>query len=100
MLYNKEMQEIIVLNDLERIKTLSDPLRIQVLRLLIDRQATVKQLADNLGQSSAKIHYHVKEMEKRNIISLVETIEKGGIMEKYYRAAAKNYKIHYEISLK
>lgn len=98
MQYSKEMQEMIVLSDLERIKALSDPLRIQVLRLLIDRQATVKQIADNLCHSPAKIHYHVKELERKNVINLVETIEKGGIMEKYYRAAAKKYKIYYEVS--
>ena len=99
MIYSNpiEMQEVMVLSDIDRVKAISDPLRIQILQLLIKQKATVKQVADLLGQSSAKIHYHIKELERKNIINLVETIEKGGILEKYYRATAKYYEIKYEI---
>lgn len=92
------MEESLILEDLEKIKSVADPLRVNVLKILIERQATVKQVADLLGQSSAKMHYHVKELEKQNLIHLVETIEKGGILEKYYRAKAKSYQLKYKIS--
>ncbi|MDK2823363.1 MAG: hypothetical protein PWQ67_267 [Clostridia bacterium] len=92
------MEENLLLEDLEKIKSVADPLRVKVLKILIERQATVKQIADLLGQSSAKMHYHVKELEKQNLIKLVETIEKGGILEKYYRAVAKSYQLNYKIS--
>ncbi|MFZ5942775.1 MAG: ArsR/SmtB family transcription factor [Bacillota bacterium] len=92
------MEESLVLEDLEKIKAIADPLRVKVLEILIQRQATVKQVADSLGQSSAKMHYHVKELEKQKLIRLVETMEKGGILEKYYRAVAKSYKLDYKIS--
>jgi len=91
------MKEILILEDLVKIKSVADPLRVKILKILIVRQATVKQVADFLGQSSAKMHYHVKELEKQNLIKLVETIEKGGILEKYYRANAKSYHLTYKI---
>lgn len=93
-----ELQESLLLEDLEKIKSVADPLRVKILQILIERQATVKQVADLLGQSSAKMHYHVKELERHQLIKLVQTIEKGGILEKYYRAVAKKYQLNYKIS--
>lgn len=87
------MQDICVLNDLEKVKAISDPLRIQILQHLIKQRFTAKQIADLVQQSSSKVHYHVKELEKQGLITLVSTVEKGGILEKYYRAVAKNYYI-------
>lgn len=92
------MEDNLVLADLEKIKSISDPLRVKVLEILIKKEATVKQVADSLEQSSAKMHYHVKELEKQDLIKLVKTIEKGGILEKYYRAVAKHFDIRYEIN--
>lgn len=85
------MKDICVLSDLEKVKAICDPLRIKLLKLLIHQNLTAKQLASLVQQSSSKIHYHVKELEKQGFIKLVYTAEKGGILEKYYRAVANNY---------
>lgn len=85
------MKDISVLSDLEKVKAICDPLRIKLLKLLIHKDLTAKQLASLVHQSSSKIHYHVKELEKQGLIELVNTVEKGGILEKYYRAIANNY---------
>jgi aminopeptidase len=85
------MKDISVLSDLEKVKAICDPLRIKLLKLLIKQDLTAKQLASSVHQSSSKIHYHVKELEKYGLIQLVYTAEKGGILEKYYRAVANNY---------
>lgn len=85
------MKDISVLSDLEKVKAICDPLRIKLLKLLIHQNLTAKQLASQVHQSSSKIHYHVKELEKQGLIELVHTVEKGGILEKYYRAVANNY---------
>lgn len=85
------MKDICVLSELEKVKAICDPLRIKLLKLLIHHDLTAKQLASYVHQSSSKIHYHVKELEKQGLIELVYTAEKGGILEKYYRAIANNY---------
>jgi aminopeptidase len=85
------MKDICVLSDVEKVKAICDPLRIKLLKLLIHQDLTAKQLASHVRQSASKIHYHVKELEKQGLIELVYTAEKGGILEKYYRAVANNY---------
>ncbi|HVJ50357.1 aminopeptidase [Desulfitobacterium sp.] len=85
------MKDICILSSLEKVKSVCDPLRIEILQLLIKQSLTSKQIADKVKQSSSKIHYHVKELEKHGLIALDYTLEKGGILEKYYRAIANNY---------
>lgn len=91
------VKDVMIVKDLDAIKTLSDPLRLRILELLIDHQATTKQVSTSLGLSSANIHYHVKELERLGLIRLVDTVEKGGILEKYYRAVANNYYVDHSL---
>jgi DNA-binding transcriptional ArsR family regulator len=62
-----------------------------VLRLLADKELTVKQLAGILGAVPASVHYHVKVLERAGLVRLVETRERSGILEKYYRAVAREF---------
>lgn len=88
------MIERFTITDLDAIKALADPLRVHILSLFIERPMTAKQMADRLKQPSAKIHYHVKELERNGLIAMVETREKGGILEKYYSAVASFFDVH------
>jgi DNA-binding transcriptional ArsR family regulator len=92
------MKESIALTTLEEIKAFSDPYRLQILDCFYQfaKPATVKQIADKIGEIPAKVHYHVKKLEKTGILCLVYTEEIKGIMAKYYEPTAK----HFEISNK
>jgi hypothetical protein len=55
----------------------------------VERDAmTAKQIADHLKEAAPKVHYHVRELERVGLLRLVETREKGGVLEKYYRSIA------------
>jgi len=85
--------EVHIIRDLEQLKVLADPFRLKLLEQLVEQRLTVKQLADRLGEVPAKVYYHVKELERVGLIKLVKTQEKGGILEKYYQAVAKDFRI-------
>lgn len=74
------------LNTLEEIRIYSDPYRIQIMTEFqkIGRPATVKEIADALGEVPAKVHYHVKKLESIGLVSLVDTKLINGITAKYY----------------
>ncbi|HEX6779333.1 MAG TPA: hypothetical protein VF099_14080, partial [Ktedonobacterales bacterium] len=38
----------------------------------------------------ARVHYHLHELEKVGLVNLVDIREKGNMLEKYYRAVARN----------
>lgn len=74
------------LKSLEEIRIYSDPYRIQIMNEFqkIGRPATVKEIADSLGEVPAKVHYHVKKLESIGLVSIVDTKLVNGITAKYY----------------
>lgn len=78
----------------EQAKIVAHPLRLQIISLFDDQVSrTSKQLADLLDLSPAKVHYHVRELARVGILELVETKEKGGVIEKYYLPVAEQFHI-------
>lgn len=86
-----DIPEVYELETLEQLRAIADELRTRIAEALTHRAMTVTQLGDLLGQAPAKIHYHVRELERVGLIRLVATREKSGILEKYYRAIAKGF---------
>jgi DNA-binding transcriptional ArsR family regulator len=85
-----ELSEVYHLETLEQMRAIADDLRLRIVDALASHAMTVTQLGERLGQSPAKVHYHVRELERVGLVRLVETREKGGILEKYYRTVAKS----------
>ncbi|MBT2759679.1 helix-turn-helix domain-containing protein [Paenibacillus sp. EZ-K15] len=83
------------LTTLEEIKIYSDPYRLQILNVLnkMDRPATVKEVADNIGDVPAKVHYHMKKLERIGMVKIVSTKEINGIIAKYYEPFVGTVKI-------
>lgn len=86
----EDLPENYNLETLEQLRAVADALRLRIMAQLSHQPMTVTQLAAVLGEVPAKLHYHVHELEKVGLLKLVETREKGGILEKYYQAVAKN----------
>jgi DNA-binding transcriptional ArsR family regulator len=84
------VDEVFYLTTIEQMRAIADALRLRLVELLAQEQLTVTQLGERVGESPAKVHYHVRELERIGIVRLVETRERGGILEKYYRAVAKS----------
>jgi len=82
------MKERYEIESVEQLRAVADLLRIRIIELLEKRAMTVTQLGDELGLAPAKVHYHVRELERVGLLKLVETREKGGILEKYYQPVA------------
>lgn len=87
------LAEVFFVENLEQMRALADPRRMRIFERLARQPMTVTQLGEQLGDSAAKVHYHVRELERLGVVKLVETREKGGILEKYYRAVAKDIQI-------
>lgn len=82
------MRERYEIETVEQLRAIADVLRIRIIDLLEKRAMTVTQLGEQLGLAPAKVHYHVRELERVGLLELVETREKGGILEKYYQPIA------------
>ena len=98
-----EIEEEIVITDLETLKVISDPLRMQILEHVgfasdAGMLITVKQLSDSLGVPPTKLYYHVNLLEKHDLIRVVETRVVSGIIEKHYQIRARRIRAELDIS--
>ena len=84
------MKQVLVLRDLECIKAIAHPRRIDILKTFDKSPLSAKQLSQLLDEPHAKINYHIKTLYKVGILELVEEKIKSGIVEKYYYPKAKN----------
>jgi DNA-binding transcriptional ArsR family regulator len=83
------MDDVYVLKELEQLKALSDPLRLSVLGETIAHPVTIAEVAERLGEKPRKLYYHFTELERLGLIQVVETRQKGNLIEKRYRAVAQ-----------
>ena len=91
------MKEILVLRDLECIKAIAHPKRIDILKAFNNLPLSAKQLSQILDEPHAKINYHIKTLYKVGILELVEEKIKSGIVEKYYYPKAKSILIDKDV---
>lgn len=82
-----------VIETIEQLKAISDSLRLEIVTYLTKEAYTGKQLATMLNLSASKVHYHLKELENHHFIQVVRTEEKNGIVQKFYRAVAFDFKV-------
>jgi DNA-binding transcriptional ArsR family regulator len=88
-----EIPAIYEADSLEQVRALADELRLRIFSLLAQEPLTVTQVGKALDVAPAKIHYHVRELERVGLVRQVFTREKSGILEKYYRAVAKDISV-------
>ena len=82
------VEEQFVIEDLETLKVVADPLRKRILELL-DKPGTVKVVARQLGMSPSKLYYHVNLLEEHGLLRVTDTRIVSGIIEKHYQVAAR-----------
>lgn len=73
------------------IKALSHPVRANALTILNQRVASPKEIAGELREEVGKVSYHVKELRNLGCVKLVDTAQRRGATEHYYRGAAQAY---------
>jgi DNA-binding transcriptional ArsR family regulator len=77
-----------LIKDFETLKVIADPVRYQILEVLLQKPQNVKEVAEKLGLAPSKLYYHFNMLEKFQFIEVAETRQVGNLLEKYYRAAA------------
>lgn len=77
--------------DQRLVKALSHPLRVQILDVLSERVASPNWLSDRLDASLSHVAYHTRTLNKCGCLSLVDTAQKRGATEHFYKAPPGAY---------
>jgi len=84
---------IFLVEDLETLRLLTDPLRLQIIEMLTPEPQTVNQVAGKLGLSNSRLYYHFNLLEKHGLIEVVETHMVNNMLEKLYWLVAEDIEI-------
>ena len=93
----EELPEVYNLESIEQMRAIADQLRQRIMQELLLAPRTATQVAEVLGLAPAKVHYHIRELERVGLVKLVFTREKGGILEKYFQPVARNLFVDEEL---
>lgn len=62
-----------------------------ILKQITQQERSISEIARALGLNPGSVHYYLKELEKHGLARQVRQEIKGGIVKKYYRAAARRF---------
>lgn len=79
-----DIDDVVLVEGNAALKAVADDTRMDILNLLLERAATVSQLAEALGRPKGTIGYHAKVLEDAGMIRVVRTGKVRAITEKYY----------------
>lgn len=77
------------ITDSQLAKALAHPLRVAILGVLEERTASPSELAADLDASLGVVSYHVRTLARLGLVNLVDTRQRRGAIEHYYRAEAR-----------
>ncbi|MGR3764317.1 ArsR/SmtB family transcription factor [Rossellomorea sp. NS-SX7] len=85
------MKSMYIIKEYDQLKALSDPFRIKLMMRLVEKPYTGQQLSELFEMSRARVHYHLKELEKLGLIEIVKTEEKNGIVQKFFQSVSSGF---------
>jgi DNA-binding transcriptional ArsR family regulator len=72
-------------------KALSHPMRARILVILNERVASPNEIADMIDERLPNVSYHVRALLDLGCIELVDTAQRRGAIEHYYRAVVRPF---------
>jgi DNA-binding transcriptional ArsR family regulator len=72
--------------DQRLVRALAHPLRVQILEVLTERVASPTLIAEELETGVSHVAYHTRALDRCGCLELVETAQRRGATEHYYKA--------------
>ena len=79
-----QLEDVVSASTNEQMKAVANDTRMDILNLLLEKAATVSQLAHVLGKPKGTVGYHAKVLEDADLIRVVRTNKVRAMTEKYY----------------
>ena len=76
-----------------RLRAMADPLRSTLLDLLLERAATVSELASAVGRPKSTVAHHVNVLVDAGLLRVVRTQRVRAIDERYYGRTARLFRV-------
>jgi DNA-binding transcriptional ArsR family regulator len=84
-----DLDEMVVVTAPAQLRALADPLRATLLELLLERAATVSEMARAVQRPKSTVDYHVNQLLEAGLLRVVRTRKVRAIEERYYGRVAR-----------
>ena len=88
-----DLADDVVVATPERLRAMADPLRSTLLDLLLERAATVTELASAVGRPKSTVAHHVNVLVDAGLLRVVRTRRVRAIDERYYGRTARLFRV-------
>ncbi|MGC4885978.1 helix-turn-helix domain-containing protein [Micromonospora sp. DT227] len=86
-----DLDDLLVVTAPEQLRALADPLRGTLLELLLERAATVNELASAVDRPKSSVAYHVNQLVDAGLLRVVRTRRVRAIEERFYGRVARTF---------
>ena len=86
-----ELADSLVVGDAVQLKAMADPLRTAILDLVLERAATVSELAEAFDRAKSTVAYHVDVLVEAGLLTVVRTRRVRAVEERFYGRAARTF---------
>ena len=84
-----DLDEMVVITAPVQLRAVADALRGSLLELVLERAATVTELAQAVGRPKSTVAYHVNQLVDAGLFKVVRTQKVRAIEERYYGRVAR-----------
>jgi DNA-binding transcriptional ArsR family regulator len=84
-----DLDEMVVVTAPEQLRALADPLRTTLLELVLERAATVTEMARAVDRPKSTVAYHVNRLVDAGLLRVVRTRRVRAIEERFYGRVAR-----------
>src|SRR5215469_8147137 len=84
-----DLEKMVVVTAPEQLRALADPLRATLLELVLERAATVTEMAQAVARPKGTVAYHVNLLVDVGLLRVVRTRRVRAIDERYYGRVAR-----------
>jgi DNA-binding transcriptional ArsR family regulator len=88
-----DLEKMVVVTAPEQLRALADPLRATLLELVLERAATVTEMAQAVDRPKSTVAYHVNLLVDAGLLRVVRTRRVRAIEERHYGRVARTFYI-------
>ena len=88
-----DLADDVVVSSPDKLRAMADPLRATLLDLLLERAATVSELAAAVGRPKSTIAHHVNVLVDAELVRVVRTRRVRAIDERYYGRTSRLFRV-------
>ena len=88
-----DLADDLVLSSLAQVRAMTDPLRSTLLELVLERAATVTELAGAVGRPKSTVAHHVSVLLEAGLLQVVRTRRVRAIEERFYGRTARLFRV-------